>query len=52
MVRKVVGSGVTLPQTVNFDDNTLLLLDSDQKVLTNARLVRLATILRLPQRSG
>lgn len=47
MVRNVVGSGVTLPQTVNFDDNTLLLLDSNQKVFTNAQLVRLATILKL-----
>lgn len=47
MVRNVVGSGVTLPQTVDFDDNTLLLLDSNQKVFTNAQLVRLATILKL-----
>jgi hypothetical protein len=47
MVRNVVGPGVTLPQTVNFDDNTLLLLDSNQKVFTNAKLVRLATILKL-----
>ncbi len=47
MVRNVVGSGVTLPQTVNFDDNTLLLLDNNQKVFTNAQLVRLATILKL-----
>jgi len=47
MVRNVVGSSVTLPQTVNFDDNTLLLLDSNQKVFTNAQLVKLATILKL-----
>ena len=47
MVRNVVGSGVTLPQTVNFDDNTLQLLDSNQKAFTNAQLVRLATILKL-----
>jgi hypothetical protein len=47
MVRNVVGSGVTLSQTVNFDDNTLVLLDSRQKVFTNAELVRLATILKL-----
>jgi hypothetical protein len=47
MVRKVVGSGVTLPQLVNFDDNTLQLLDSNQKVFTNTQLVRLATILKL-----
>ena len=46
-VRNLVGSGVTLPQTTNFDDNTLLLLDSRQKVFTNAELVRLATILKL-----
>ena len=42
-----MGSGVTLPQTVDFDDNTLLLLDSNQKVFTNAQLVKLATILKL-----
>jgi hypothetical protein len=47
MVRNVVGSGVTLPKMVNFDDNTLLLLDSKHNVFTNAQLVRLATILKL-----
>jgi hypothetical protein len=46
-VRNVVGPNVTLPQTVNFDDNTLLLLDSRQKVFTNAELVQLAKILKL-----
>jgi hypothetical protein len=47
MVRNVVGTGVTLPQTVNFDDNTLQLLDSRQKVFTNAQLVKLAKTLKL-----
>jgi hypothetical protein len=47
MVRNVVGSGVTLPTTVNFDDNTLQLLDSRQKVFTNAQLVKLAKTLKL-----
>jgi hypothetical protein len=47
MVRNVVGSGVTLPQTVNIDDNTLQLLDSRQKVFTNAQLVKLAKTLKL-----
>jgi hypothetical protein len=35
------------PQTVNFDDNTLQLLDSRQKVFTNAQLVKLAKALKL-----
>jgi hypothetical protein len=47
MVRNVVGSSVALPRTVNFDDNTALLLDSRRKVFTNAELVRLAKILKL-----
>jgi hypothetical protein len=47
MVRKVVGSGVSLPRFVNFDDNTALLLDSRQKVFTAAQLVRLTNILKL-----
>jgi hypothetical protein len=47
MVRNVVGTGVTLPQTVDFDDNTLQLLDSRQRVLTNAQLVKLAEMLKL-----
>jgi hypothetical protein len=47
MVRNVVGSSVTLPETVNFDDNTLQLLDSSQKVFTNAQLVKLAKTLKL-----
>jgi len=47
MVRNVVGSGVTLPRAVNFDDSTVLLLDSRQKVFTNAELVQLAKILKL-----
>jgi hypothetical protein len=47
MVRNVVGSSVTLPETVNFDDNTLKLLDSSQKVFTNAQLVKLAKTLKL-----
>ena len=46
-VRKVVGSATPLPQSVNFDDNTLLLLDSRQKVFTAAQIVRLAKILEL-----
>lgn len=46
-VRKVVGSSVTLPTTVNFDDDTALLLDSKQAVFTPAKLVQLATILKL-----
>jgi hypothetical protein len=47
MVRNVVGSEVTLPATVNFDDNTLQLLDGRQKVFTNAQLVKLAKTLKL-----
>jgi len=47
MVRKVVGSGVTLPTKVNFDGATVNLLDTRQKVFTAAQLVRLATILKL-----
>ncbi len=47
VVRNVVGPSVTLPKTVNFDDNTVLLLDSKQKVFTNAELVELAKILKL-----
>lgn len=47
MVRNVVGSGVTLPTTVNFDDATVNLLDTRQKVFTPAQLVRLAEILKL-----
>lgn len=46
-VRKVVGPKVTLPATVNFDDNTALLLDKKQVVFTPAKLVQLATILKL-----
>jgi hypothetical protein len=34
-------------QTVNFDDNTLQLLDSRQRVLTNRQLVKLAEMLKL-----
>jgi hypothetical protein len=45
-LENVGGSSVTLPQTVNFDDNPRL-LDSNQKVFTNVQLVRLATILKL-----
>lgn len=47
MVRNIVGTGVTLPETVDFDDNTLQLLDSSQKVFTNAQLVKLAKTLKL-----
>jgi hypothetical protein len=47
MVGYVVGTGVTLPPTVDFDDNTLQLLDSSQKVFTNAQLVKLAKTLKL-----
>ena len=47
MVRNVVGPGVTLPPTVDFDDNTLQLLDSRQRVFTNAQLVKLAETLKL-----
>lgn len=47
MVRKVVGSGVTLPRTVNFDDKTALLLDGKQAVFTPTQLVKLATSLKL-----
>jgi hypothetical protein len=46
-VRKVVGSPVKLPATVNFDDNTALLLDGKQVVFTPYKLVQLATILKL-----
>jgi hypothetical protein len=42
----VVGPNVTLPKTVDFDDDTVLLLDSRQKVFTNAELVQLAKILK------
>ena len=35
------------PQTVNFDDNTLQLLDSRQKVFTNAQLVKQDKTLKL-----
>jgi hypothetical protein len=47
VVRNVVGPNVTLPKTVDFDDDTVLLLDSRQKVFTNAELVQLAKILKL-----
>lgn len=46
-VRNVVGPNTTLPATVNFDDQTVLLLDSKQVVFTPTQLVRLATILKL-----
>jgi hypothetical protein len=46
-VRNVVGSTVTLPKRVNFDDDTALLLDSKQAVFTPERLIELATILKL-----
>jgi len=46
-VRNVVGPNVTLPKTVNFNDDNLLLLDGTQKVFTNAQLVQLAKILKL-----
>ncbi len=47
MVRKVVGPSVALPATVNFNNQTALLLDSRQVVFTPTKLVRLATILKL-----
>ncbi len=47
MPRNVVGPNVRLPATVNFNNQTALLLDSNQRVFTNAELVRLARILKL-----
>jgi hypothetical protein len=46
-VRNVVGPNVALPATVDFDDETLILLDSTQNVFTDAQVVRLARILKL-----
>jgi hypothetical protein len=44
---KVVGKGVKVPKKPNFDDNTALLLDGHEGLLTPEQIVQLAGILKL-----
>jgi hypothetical protein len=52
MVQEVVGSGVTVPPDAGFDDNTLALLDQNQRLFTPYQVLRLTQILKLDLNSS